>query len=281
MVINVHAGHNPSGAIGCGAVGILDESRENRIVKDLVINKLRNNGHTVYDCTVEDGANQNDVLNKIVQKCNSNKVDLDISIHFNSGRNDYIGDGSIGGTEVFCYSTNSNAKPYARKIVENISSLGFRIRDDKIPDGIKTNSSLYVLKKTNAPAMLIECCFVDDADDARNYNAENMSNAIVNGIIGTSQLVATPQPVPQQPTPQTNSYPIIKVGSVNGDVGKWQNFLLSQNYKSCVINGIKKYLKADNNFGAITESITERWQGAHGLVADGIVGTKTWTKAGF
>lgn len=36
MRINVHAGHNPEGKIACGARGILDESRENRIVKNKV-----------------------------------------------------------------------------------------------------------------------------------------------------------------------------------------------------------------------------------------------------
>lgn len=77
------------------------------------------------------------------------------------------------------------------------------------------------------------------------------------------------------------SYQTIKKGS-NGDyVVKWQKFLLSQNYKTCVTNGTRKMLSVDGVFGDITKSITIRWQNAHGLVGDGVVGKLTWSKAGF
>lgn len=90
MILNIHAGHNPDGKVACGSVGILKESTEARKVKDLVISQLQRVGHTVYDCTVDNGSNQSDVLAKIVSECNSHSVDLDVSIHLNSGRNDCI-----------------------------------------------------------------------------------------------------------------------------------------------------------------------------------------------
>lgn len=191
MKINVHAGHNPSGKTGCGAVGILDESKENRIVKDKVIAMLKAQGHTVYDCTVNNGISQNDVLNKIVSKCNEHTVHLDISIHFNSGAKDKEGNRKTTGTEVFVYSPISKAQPYARKIVDAISALGFHNR------GVKYSSSLYFLRKTKSPALLIECCFVDDFDDAALYNADKMAMAIVKGITG---IVSSIQPVPNKPS---------------------------------------------------------------------------------
>lgn len=191
MKINVHAGHNPSGKTGCGAVGILDESKENRIVKDKVIAMLKAQGHTVYDCTVNNGISQNDVLNKIVSKCNKHTVHLDISIHFNSGAKDKEGNRKTTGTEVFVYSPISKAQPYARKIVDAISVLGFHNR------GVKYSSSLYFLRKTKSPALLIECCFVDDFDDAALYNADKMAMAIVKGITG---IVSSIQPVPNKPS---------------------------------------------------------------------------------
>ena len=85
MVINVHAGHNPDGKVACGACGILKESTQARKVKDIVIKKLRAKGHTVYDCTVNDGKSQTDVLKKIAAKCNAHTVNPDVSIPFNSG----------------------------------------------------------------------------------------------------------------------------------------------------------------------------------------------------
>ena len=58
MRINVHAGHNPDGKTACGAIGFIRESTEARKVKDAVISQLRQLGHTVYDCTCEDGASE-------------------------------------------------------------------------------------------------------------------------------------------------------------------------------------------------------------------------------
>ena len=75
MIINVHAGHNPDGKVACGAVGVIKESTEARKVKDEVIRLLKAAGHTVYDCTVNDGTSANDVLVKIVKKCNTHKAD--------------------------------------------------------------------------------------------------------------------------------------------------------------------------------------------------------------
>ncbi|WP_300811052.1 N-acetylmuramoyl-L-alanine amidase, partial [uncultured Acetatifactor sp.] len=46
------------------------------------------------------------------------------------------------------------------------------------------SKGLYVLKNTKAPAMLIECCFVDDKDDVQLYDCQKMAEAIVYGITG-------------------------------------------------------------------------------------------------
>ena len=51
---NVHAGHCPQGKGASGAVGLLQESVEDRKVKNRVISALKNAGHTVYDCTCEE-----------------------------------------------------------------------------------------------------------------------------------------------------------------------------------------------------------------------------------
>lgn len=184
MRINIHAGHNPDGKVGCGAVGLIKESTEARKVTFEVINLLRNMGHTAYDCTVDNGTSQNDVLSKIVAKCNKHDVDLDVSIHFNSGRDDKTGDGNIGGTEVYVYSENSKSKPAAERVCESIAQLGFKNR------GVKTSKSLYVLNHTSAPAMLIECCFVDDKDDKKLYNYKTMAKAIVEGLTDKEVKIA-------------------------------------------------------------------------------------------
>ena len=41
MKFNIHAGHNPDGKVANGAVGLIKESTEARVVKDKVIQYLR------------------------------------------------------------------------------------------------------------------------------------------------------------------------------------------------------------------------------------------------
>ena len=178
MRINVHAGHNPDGKKACGAIGFIRESTEARKVKDSVISQLRQLGHEVYDCTCEAGTSQSNVLTRIVSACNAHSVDLDVSIHFNAGAGDSSGNGRTTGTEVLVYDTAGRAGQAAGRVCACISSLGFRNR------GVKVNRNLYVLRKTKAPAMLIECCFVDDRDDVQLYDVHKMAEAIVFGITG-------------------------------------------------------------------------------------------------
>ncbi len=178
MKINVHAGHNPDGKPGSGVTGLIRESTEARKVSAEVIRQLRQSGHTVYDCTVDNGSGQRDVLKKIVAACNAHTVDLDVAIHFNAGASDPAGNGRSTGTEAYVYRLTGGAAAYAKRVCGEIAGLGFTNR------GVKANQGLYVLKHTKAPAMLIECCFVDDKDDVNLYRAETMATAIVNGITG-------------------------------------------------------------------------------------------------
>lgn len=173
---NVHAGHS---LICRGASGLLDEVNEDRKVKNKVIEYLRAAGHTVYDCTDDDGRTQNQNLVNIVSKCNVHSVTLDVSIHLNSGRNDYGGDGSTGGVEVWNYDSRTAA--ISDRICQNVANeLGLRNR------GTKYSKNLYVLNNTKSLAILVECCFVDDKDDANCWDVDKCAKAIAEGIMGRS-----------------------------------------------------------------------------------------------
>lgn len=175
MIINVHGGHN---RIVPGASGLLDEVTEDRAITAKVIAKLRALGHTIYDCTDDSGRTQGQNLANITSKCNAHNADLNVSIHLNSGGGK--------GVEVLIYSDQSKAKSAAEKICSEIAALGYKNR------GVKVRSNLYVLKHTKAPALLVECCFVDSATDKSIYDADKMASAIVKGITGqTAQAVNT------------------------------------------------------------------------------------------
>lgn len=182
MKINMHAGHNPDGKVACGAAGFLKESTEARNVMNATIKLLKAAGHTIYDCTCNDGTSQGDILRKIVAKCNVHTVDVDVSIHFNCGAGDKKGNGKTTGVEVYIASENSKAKEKATRICNEIAKLGFKNR------GVKVRKDLYVLNHTKAPALLVECCFVDDKDDAKLFDTEKMAKAIATGLTGKSTV---------------------------------------------------------------------------------------------
>lgn len=197
---SLHAGHGLSGGRGCGAVGILDESKENRIVNEVAINYLQSKGNQVYDDTCNCNASQNSILSQIVKNCNSHRVDYVISIHLNYGRNDYASDGATGGVECYVYNDNKDTVNTANNICNNISSaLDIRNR------GVKLNTSLYVLRETNAPAILIECCFVDDKDDADRWDAKKCGIAIAQGILGQDYSEVQQEQPKQQPQPKKDT----------------------------------------------------------------------------
>lgn len=168
---NISAGHNPDGKIASGAIGIIKESTEARNVVSHMIKFAKQEGKIVYDCTCNNGTGQKDVLKKICAKCNQHEVDLDISVHFNSFN------GTAKGVEVIY--VNKSMAPIASNIAKSVSSkLGLVNR------GIKYRNNLYFLNNTESPAILIECCFVDNREDVSKYSAEKMAKAIMEGILG-------------------------------------------------------------------------------------------------
>jgi N-acetylmuramoyl-L-alanine amidase len=58
--------------------------------------------------------------------------------------------------------------------------LGFQSR------GVKS-TPFFVIKNTQMPAILVECCFCDSTTDMNRFDAEKMAEAIKVGLIGESK----------------------------------------------------------------------------------------------
>lgn len=171
MVIGINCGHTVSGTVGCGAVGYIDESVEVRRVGNILMTLLSEEGYDVVSCTNDYANSTSENLSKIVSMANAQPLDLFVSIHFNSGGGK--------GCEVFTYGGKRFDE--AERVCENLNGLGFVNR------GIKDGSNLYVVRRTNAKAMLIEVCFVDtktDVDLYKNLGAAQIAQAICNAITG-------------------------------------------------------------------------------------------------
>ena len=171
MKIGVNCGHTVSGQPGCGAVGIIDESKETREVGKRLIEILRKAGHTVVDCTNDYAKSTSENLAEIVRMANAQPLDLFVSIHFNSGGGK--------GSEVFTYGGQRHAEAVAA--CEKLHALGFVNR------GVKDGSDLYVIHRTAAKSMLVEVCFVDTASDVDLYHklgAQRVAEAIAAAVTG-------------------------------------------------------------------------------------------------
>lgn len=196
---NVHGGHS----LKCrGVSDLLDEVTEDRAVKNKLIELLRANGDTVYDCTDDYSTTQSANLSSIVSKCNAHNVDLDISIHLNSARNDRVGDGKCGGVEVYGYDDRIYGTAY--RIAESIANtLGIGFHGAPV----KYDKGLYVLRKTRAKAILIECCFVDDRDDVARWDSTKCAMAIASAL-GCKTNVK-----PQANVSRETYFPVFKLNS--------------------------------------------------------------------
>lgn len=178
--VTVHAGHNPSGKIACGASDYLDESTEARVITKRVISMLRDSGIIAVNCTENKGVSQSDVLYKICNRCNAEtEVDLNISIHFNAAAHSSKKDNKNVGTEVWCKKTDGIRGDVAKRICNQMSKIGFTNR------GVKITDNLYFLNRTTKPSILVEVCFVTDPDDAALYtkNKDAVAKAIVKAIL--------------------------------------------------------------------------------------------------
>ena len=224
MIIGIDCGHTLSGE-GTGAQGCgYKEQNLTRELGELVTQMLEREGHTVVNCTVDKSYNNSQQLKDRVILANRQKLDLFVSIHFNACVNDQVGNGKTTGTEVLVYSTTSKAKPYADRIVKNISNLGLKNR------GVKTHNA-YVLKNTNAPALLIETCFIDDRDDMNIYlkSPKNVAKAIVEGILNKTI-------VEKEETPKSGVYRVLAGSYKNKDNAvKKQMELISKGINASII----------------------------------------------
>lgn len=113
-------------------------------------------------------------LRERVQRANSWGADYFISLHTNAAAP------SASGTEAYVYSIPSEAYELGTDIVENISEMtGLRNR------GVFARPSLYVLRRTSMPAVLVELGFITNETDSylMAYEPEIFAEAIYQGIL--------------------------------------------------------------------------------------------------
>ena len=292
--IAVRGGHCPKVP---GAKAILDELKEDRLIKDAVIKYLKQLGHEVLDVTPPDSTSTSSAdLAYGVNKANSWNADLFASFHFNKAYDSY--NGALG-TEVCVYSEHEIAK----RVVNAIAALGFKNRGQKIRRG------LYELKHTSMQSMIVETCFVEATEDValyRKIGPDAIGKAIAEAI---SNKTTTTTPV-SNTDESTNGVNNTQTSTGDNWISRLQAECNVQSFSNQAVDGIagpatlagcptlrkgasgnitkllqEKLVKlgyntngVDGIFGSGTYSAVREFQKTKGLSIDGIVGQNTWRK---
>lgn len=155
--------------VGYGDYGT-EEYRMNRIT-DILEGILKKQGYTVYR------NNPNEKLSEAVRKSNEIGPDIHVALHSNASANG----NSAQGPEIFANRPNTPGARLAQDIYDEIVKI---YPYDNKGRGVLYTSSLYEIIRTNAPAVLLEVAFHDNAEDANWIinNEEQIAQAVARGI---------------------------------------------------------------------------------------------------
>lgn len=160
--IFIDQGHNPTGYHNTGARGNgLIEENITYLVGVYLANMIRNDYRFEVRLsrptpTTVLGVNNSTSLAERVHMANSWPADYFISIHTNANVNP-----NINGTEMYIYRYYTQAHWLAQHIMNGIVHNN-ALRDN----GIWERGSLYVLRNTNMPAVLVEIGYLTNYNDA-------------------------------------------------------------------------------------------------------------------
>lgn len=177
-----HGGNDP------GKVGV-DDSLEkdiNLLIAKKVQTILQQQDITVIMTREEDkGLYEERTSNKKAQdmknRCtliNQKEPDCVVSIHQNSYHEEYV-----SGAQVFYYGNSEEGK----KLAESLQDKMVSYLDPQNHRKAKPNDSYYLLKKTEAPIVIVECGFLSNWEEAKKLQQDSYQNqvawAVAMGVI--------------------------------------------------------------------------------------------------
>lgn len=200
----ISAGHggSDSGAIGNG----FKEKDLNLSIALACRDYLEANGVEVKMSRITD---EDDGINQEAAESNAYGPDVTVSIHNNAGGGD--------GVEAWYSIVGGLSKTCAENILDEVVKIGQNSRGAKKKAGSNGKDYYGFIRMTKAPAVIVECAFIDNATDiqivADEGKRRTMGVAIAKGILRTlgvqekTNTPATPAPTPAKPISNVNYYP--------------------------------------------------------------------------
>lgn len=176
MKVFISAGHggSDSGAVANG----VKEKDLNLSIALACRDELKRHGIEVRMSRTKD---ENDPLSEEIRECNSYAPDLAVDIHNNAGGGD--------GAEVFHHHGGGKGKTLAENILAEIVKVGQNSRGAKVRKNSQGKDYYGFIRETSAPAVIVECAFVDNAQDlkilATESDRQKVGRAIAKGILKT------------------------------------------------------------------------------------------------
>jgi N-acetylmuramoyl-L-alanine amidase len=168
-----HGGSDP-GAVANGA----KEKDLNLSIALACRDELKRHGVEVRVSRAKD---ENDTLSEEIRECNAFSPDLAVDIHNNAGGGD--------GAEVFYHYGGGKSKTLAENILSEIVKVGQNSRGAKIRKNSQGKDYYGFIRETSCPAVIVECAFVDNAQDlkilATESDRQKVGRAIAKGILKT------------------------------------------------------------------------------------------------
>lgn len=169
-----HGGSDP-GAVANG----IKEKDANLVIGTECATVLRRHGVEVLMSRTADISEN---LNDKIRRCNAFNPDFAADIHNNAG-------GGGDGAEVYHHYKGGNGKTLAEKILAEIVKIGQNSRGAKIKKNIWGKDSFAFIRDTNAPAVIVECAFLDNKTDVQTINTvekqKAMGVALAKGFLTT------------------------------------------------------------------------------------------------
>ena len=199
VFLGVGHGGTDSGAVGNG----LKEKDLNLAIAKACAVELQRSGVSVLMSRTKD---ENDPLNEEVKECNAYNPDLAVDVHNNAGGGD--------GCEVFYHIGGGVSKTLADNILSEVVKIGQNSRGAKTRVNAQGKDYYGFIRMTKAPAVIVECAFIDNANDIKIIDTEaerkTMGVAIAKGILKTLGVAYVPE---TKPTTPTNKLYKVQVGA--------------------------------------------------------------------
>ena len=294
------------GGRDAGAVGYIVEKDGALVIATACKDYLIENGVEVRMSRYVD---ETESLTEKINECNAYKPDLCADIHLNAGGGD--------GAEVFHSINNGKGKILAENILKELEAIGQNSRGTKTKVNSSGKDYFGFIRSTNAPAVITEAYFVDNANDVQIGDTaekqKRVGQAIAKGFLRTLGISSNNDvPVGQSPAEsgQNTAESSVESGysykEFVGDIQKATGATVdniagtetlsktvtvskTKNNRHAIVKPIQKYLyllgytevgEADGIAGIKFDTAVKHFQRDNGCVVDGEITArnKTWKK---